>query len=178
MPVEVCGGARENWGLRANKDLGLRQLEDAKHPSKVFLVLFLQKKNGTLKLSRAPRLKREIVKTRLRVLTRFPKAREQRTARKKSVAHPLKEGFHSFCGEQNRDEIPAGDGKMRQSESGAAVRLIRGRRTGASFGPRANSAIRRIAVLGEGDASAARGGRAEDESRRMGAVLRTAGAQM
>ncbi|WP_304708462.1 hypothetical protein [uncultured Rikenella sp.] len=27
------------------------------------------------------------------------------------VARPPKEGFRSFCDEQNRDEIPAGDGK-------------------------------------------------------------------
>ncbi|WP_298080883.1 hypothetical protein [uncultured Rikenella sp.] len=32
------------------------------------------------------------------------------TLHEKSVARPLKEGFHSFCGEQNQDEIPAGDG--------------------------------------------------------------------
>ncbi|WP_297829353.1 hypothetical protein [uncultured Rikenella sp.] len=132
MPVEVCGGARENWGLRANKDLGLRQLEDAKHPSKVFLVLFLQKKNGTLKLSRAPRLKREIVKTRLRVLTRFPKAREQRTARKKSVARPLKEGFRSFCDSKIEMKSQRATGMWR-SGSGAAVRPTRGGKLGRAL---------------------------------------------
>ena len=47
-----------------------------------------------------------------------------------------------------------------------------GRRFGSSFGlefgARASSAIRRIAVLGESDALAARGGRAEDEPDRLG----------
>ncbi|WP_304709364.1 hypothetical protein, partial [uncultured Rikenella sp.] len=46
------------------------------------------------------RLKREIVKTRLRVLTRFPQAREK-IARKNSVARSLKEGFRSFCVSKN-----------------------------------------------------------------------------
>ncbi|WP_297624401.1 hypothetical protein, partial [uncultured Rikenella sp.] len=53
---------------------------------------------------------REIVKMCWHVLTRFPQAREKNST-KKSVARPPKRGFHSFCGEQNRDEIPAGDGK-------------------------------------------------------------------
>ena len=39
------------------------------------------------------------------------------------------------------------------------------------YRPRANSAIQRIAVLGESDALAARGGRAEDEAHRKEAVL-------
>ncbi|WP_297623825.1 hypothetical protein [uncultured Rikenella sp.] len=49
------------------------------------------------------------------VLARFdkisPGARKNSTLYEKTVARPLKEGFHSFCGEQNRDEIPAGDDK-------------------------------------------------------------------
>ncbi len=75
-----CAAERERIGACARTKIwAAGSLRMRKHPSKVFLVLFLQKKNGTLKLSRAPRLEREIVKTRLRVLTRFPKAREQKT---------------------------------------------------------------------------------------------------
>ena len=69
---------------------------------------------------------------RLRVLTRFPKARENAAERKRS-----------------------------RSEADTGRRF--GSSFGLEFGARASSAIRRIAVLGESDASAARGGRAEDE---------------
>ncbi len=53
--------------------------------------------------------------------------------RQKVVARPPKEGFRSFCGEQNRDEIPAGDGnaaERKRSRSEADT----GRRIGASLG--------------------------------------------
>ena len=39
---------RKTTAQRTNRDLGRRQLEDAKHPSKVFLVLFVHKENSTL----------------------------------------------------------------------------------------------------------------------------------
>ncbi len=62
--------------------------------------------------------------------------------------------------------------EMRRSVSGAAVRLTPGGEMGRALGwiwGRANSAIPRgTAVLGKGDALAARGGRAEDELPRMG----------
>ena len=48
-------------------------------------------------------------------MNRARRANKERRAKnldfeQKPVARPRKEGFHSFCGEQNRDETPAGDG--------------------------------------------------------------------
>ncbi len=39
---------RKTTAQRTNRDLGRRQLEDAKHPSKVFLVLFVHKENSSV----------------------------------------------------------------------------------------------------------------------------------
>ncbi|WP_304708318.1 hypothetical protein [uncultured Rikenella sp.] len=41
------------------------------------------------------------------------------------VARPPKEGFRSFCGEQNRDEIPAGDEKKTRATPKGAIQLFR-----------------------------------------------------
>ncbi len=61
-----------------------------KHPSKVFLVLFVHKKNSTSggsdQIARR-RLKREIVKMRWRILTRFSQAREQWIEPRLPLAH-------------------------------------------------------------------------------------------
>ncbi|WP_304709366.1 hypothetical protein, partial [uncultured Rikenella sp.] len=47
------------------------------------------------------------------VLARFdkisPGARKTSTSSKNPSPARVNKGFHSFCGEQNRDEIPAGD---------------------------------------------------------------------
>ena len=75
----------------------------------------------------------------LHVLTRFPKARGQRTAREKtnlaskSVARPPKKGFHSFCNskiEMKSQRATANAAERQRSRSEADTR----RRTGASFG--------------------------------------------
>ncbi len=54
--------------------------------------------------------------------------------RAKSVARPRKKGFHSFCGEQNRDEIPSRRRQMRRSDSGAAMRRTQGKELGRALG--------------------------------------------
>ena len=115
---------------------------------------------------RAPRLKREIVKMRWRVLTGFPKAREKRVVRKNSVARLLERAYSAGWHLPIRQELPratvrsrpghlSGAERHRRSESGAAVRRTRGRRTGLCFGLcfwpvfglKASSAVRRIAGL-------------------------------
>ncbi len=129
-----CAAERERIGACARTKIWASgSLRMRKHPSKVFLVLFLQKKNGTLKLSRAPRLEREIVKTRLRVLTRFPKAREQRTARKKSVARPLKGHILPVGTRPIRQELPRATASVAERKRSRSE-VDTGRRIGSSLG--------------------------------------------
>ncbi len=85
------------------------------------------------KLDRAPRLKREIVKTRLRVLTRFPKAREQRMACKTPSPARLKGHILPVGTRPIRQDMPratASVAERKRSRSGVDT----GQRTGSCFG--------------------------------------------
>ncbi len=68
------------------------------------------------------------------VLTRFPQAREKICPLTKTPSPArVNKGFHSFCGEQNRDEIPAGDGNAAEHKRSRSE-VNTGRRIGSSFG--------------------------------------------